>query len=447
MENRVARVQVLKRPGVDQFLKEMSTLYELVIFTASVSEYANRLLDKLDPQHLIAHRLYRNHCTYTDKGFVKDLSLIGRDPKTTIIIDNAPISYSLQPFNALPILSWIDDRSDSHLLYLIPILRLLNRVGDVRDYLKKIVKNYRIDYQSILPAFRTNKEEQLKSTQKTIPRTPIAQKEVCKTRRPLAGSVKSISRPKDYSPLKTKCDNDTQPSKKLERTSILESRSLTIDQKHSENIAPCTPERNTTKFRKMTEEKVLETPKYLSNYANELWTRMKVDCSCKFEDRNTLSEENVKLHKKQFNYNEPMTLLEEFNTSYESKRVADKYKSIYRTIDFNIQSIEKVQEPIKTTTNNAHYRTTLENNWRERLASEVPAYRQYIDEYTAVPSTTTHFKSGDWSTRFTSYLKERVPYRYQIKQTENVEAQVTNSRRTGYFTCNGRELWVSETNC
>jgi len=438
MEDRIAQVQVLKRPSVDQFLKEMSTLYELVIFTASVSEYANRILDKLDPQYFIVHRLYRNNCTYTEKGFVKDLSLLGRDLRSTIIIDNAPISYSLQPFNALPILSWIDDKSDSHLLYLIPILRLLSRVDDVREYLKKIVKDDKIDYQSILPTFRSNKEKDLKSAQKEISRSPLLQKEANRTQRSLAGSVKSIPKAKDYSPLKSEYKSHT---KEIQRTSIPEVKSLRIDQGHSENITSHTPERNATKFRKMTEEKVLETPKYLSNYANELWAKMKVDHSCKFE-------ENIKTHKKQFNYNEPMTLLEEFNTSYESKKIAEKYKSIYKTIDFNIKPSDKPQEPIMTTTTSPYYRKILgNNNWKKSLASEVPAYRQYIDDYNVAPSTVTHSKSNDWSACFTSYLKERLPYRYQANQSENIDAQVTNDKRIGCFRYNGIELWRKDNNC
>ena len=41
-------VYVLKRPFVDEFLEEMSKIYNIIIFTASVQEYADPLLDKLD---------------------------------------------------------------------------------------------------------------------------------------------------------------------------------------------------------------------------------------------------------------------------------------------------------------------------------------------------------------------------------------------------------------
>ncbi|CAJ0760165.1 9119_t:CDS:2, partial [Entrophospora sp. SA101] len=38
IENQIHNVYVIKRPGVDQFLKKMGELYEIVVFTASLSK-------------------------------------------------------------------------------------------------------------------------------------------------------------------------------------------------------------------------------------------------------------------------------------------------------------------------------------------------------------------------------------------------------------------------
>ena len=46
-------------------------------------------MDFLDPHKKVAFRLSRDHCIKLDngKGFVKDLSRLGRDLKNIIIID------------------------------------------------------------------------------------------------------------------------------------------------------------------------------------------------------------------------------------------------------------------------------------------------------------------------------------------------------------------------
>lgn len=47
------------RPGCEKFLKEMSELYEVVIFTAAMQDYADWVLDNIDKPKYISYRLYR----------------------------------------------------------------------------------------------------------------------------------------------------------------------------------------------------------------------------------------------------------------------------------------------------------------------------------------------------------------------------------------------------
>ena len=51
----------LTRPGAHMFLTEMRKSYEIVIFTAAMQDYADWVLDQLDPEGLISYRLYRQH--------------------------------------------------------------------------------------------------------------------------------------------------------------------------------------------------------------------------------------------------------------------------------------------------------------------------------------------------------------------------------------------------
>ena len=67
MDSREYEVYVAVRPGCNEFLVEMAKHYELVIFTASLSKYANPLMDILDPDRLCTGRLFREHCCYIDR--------------------------------------------------------------------------------------------------------------------------------------------------------------------------------------------------------------------------------------------------------------------------------------------------------------------------------------------------------------------------------------------
>ena len=152
-------VHVLKRPYVDEFLQRMSKFYELVIFTASISNYANPLLDRLDKFRIISHRLFREHCVSNRGLYIKDLRKLGRDLKNMIIIDNNPISYAVNQDNGIPILTWHYDKNDNELMKLIPILEFLSNVDDVRPYIMKIVKRNtnEIDFNIVNNILNENK--------------------------------------------------------------------------------------------------------------------------------------------------------------------------------------------------------------------------------------------------------------------------------------------------
>ncbi|KAJ9101924.1 hypothetical protein QFC19_005005 [Naganishia cerealis] len=135
IESQTHNVYVIKRPGVDMFLKDMGEIYEVVVFTASLSKYADPVLDMLDIHKVVKHRLFRESC-YNHKGnYVKDLSQLGREIHTSIIIDNSPASYIFHPNNAVPVSTWFNDPHDTELTDLSPFLADLATVDDVRGVL------------------------------------------------------------------------------------------------------------------------------------------------------------------------------------------------------------------------------------------------------------------------------------------------------------------------
>ena len=66
-----------------------------------VLQYANPLLDELDIHGVISSRLFREACVLYQGKYVKDLALMGRDLRRTIIVDNSPCSYLFHPENAI----------------------------------------------------------------------------------------------------------------------------------------------------------------------------------------------------------------------------------------------------------------------------------------------------------------------------------------------------------
>jgi len=140
IEDVTHKVYVLKRPHVDEFLKTVGPLYEIVIFTASLSKYADPVLDLLDLSKVIDVRLFRESCSLFKGNYVKDMGRLGRSLDDVIIIDNSPTSYLFNPENAIAIETWFDDPNDNELMDLMPILRELTTVDNVRNYLPRARK-------------------------------------------------------------------------------------------------------------------------------------------------------------------------------------------------------------------------------------------------------------------------------------------------------------------
>jgi len=135
IDGTIHNVYVLKRPGVDEFLEILSEYYEIVVFTASLSKYANPLLDQMDKKNVIRHRLYREHCVKYDGNYVKDLSVLDRDLSQTIIIDNSAMSYLFHPRNAIGCSNFIDDITDRELSSIQKFLLEIHQENDVREHL------------------------------------------------------------------------------------------------------------------------------------------------------------------------------------------------------------------------------------------------------------------------------------------------------------------------
>lgn len=135
---KVNYVTVFERPGLDEFLKQLSEFADLVLFTAGLEGYARPLVDRIDAINCFSRRLYRPSTISTEyREHVKDLSCISKDFCRTVIVDNNPFSFLLQPVNGIPCIPFSagQPHDDQLLEVLLPLLKQLSQQQDVRPVL------------------------------------------------------------------------------------------------------------------------------------------------------------------------------------------------------------------------------------------------------------------------------------------------------------------------
>jgi len=137
------QVYVRLRPHLTEFLEKVSKNFEVIVFTASQQVYADALLNLIDPDHkYIKHRMFRDSCLSVEGNFLKDLNVLGRDLKKSVLVDNSPHAFGYQVDNGIPIESWFDDPKDTELLKLERFLDTLHGEDDVRAIVRSTFQTY-----------------------------------------------------------------------------------------------------------------------------------------------------------------------------------------------------------------------------------------------------------------------------------------------------------------
>lgn len=79
------------RPYLDELLAVTAEKCETLVWTAGTRAYAQAVIKNIDPNHVIEHCIYRHEKWFSGvAGYQKDLSLLGRDLRKTLIIENTP---------------------------------------------------------------------------------------------------------------------------------------------------------------------------------------------------------------------------------------------------------------------------------------------------------------------------------------------------------------------
>ena len=115
---------------------------DLVLWTSAQDSYTSELVEELDPtgSRFLAV-LTREACTdLQDGSYAKDLRILGRPLERTLLLDDCMPSFLFQPDNGIPLQPFFGDKDDRALPLLIPLLRGLELVTDVRDNLRSTYK-------------------------------------------------------------------------------------------------------------------------------------------------------------------------------------------------------------------------------------------------------------------------------------------------------------------
>ena len=132
------------RPGLFHFLETLFPFFEMIIWTNSIKEYADPIIDTIEKKgKFFVCRLYRDYSTLTnDNKCIKDLNNLGKNIEKIIIIDDFENNFSLQKENGILIKPFIgtdfEKKNDTVLIDLLSILlKIIKEFNDVRDGIKK----------------------------------------------------------------------------------------------------------------------------------------------------------------------------------------------------------------------------------------------------------------------------------------------------------------------
>ena len=135
-------VPIILRPGVFQFLENVADIFDVFVFTASKREYADAVLNFLDPHsRIFKKRFYREYCiNIKNKLFIKDLRIFANcNLENIVIVDNSIYSFLNQLSNGILINSFYNDKTDRELYSVFNYLQqYLSKCSDIRIVNEKI---------------------------------------------------------------------------------------------------------------------------------------------------------------------------------------------------------------------------------------------------------------------------------------------------------------------
>lgn len=143
---RVGPYWVYLRPGLSEFLAQVSSCYRLAVWTSSGSDYAAAMRSYFSPDLEFEFFWSRARCTRVFDGetmeyeWVKDLKKVRRqgfDLQRVLVVDDTPKKLSRNYGNLVRIPEFTGDLADEELLHLAEYLTGIKDVENFRDLEKR----------------------------------------------------------------------------------------------------------------------------------------------------------------------------------------------------------------------------------------------------------------------------------------------------------------------
>lgn len=138
---------VYKRPGFDEFIHKVSSLYQIAIWTSSNNLYAESIVPQLIPSSIsLAFVWSRDRCTATfdptsySHDWAKNLNKVkklGYDLDKVVMVDDTPTKLTRHYGNLIRVNSFVGDAMDNELALLQTYLAALASADNVRAIEKR----------------------------------------------------------------------------------------------------------------------------------------------------------------------------------------------------------------------------------------------------------------------------------------------------------------------
>lgn len=141
------------RPYLNEFLADMSNIYELILYTSAEKTYADTVVNFIETkQKFFSYRLYKQQCLIKPGEYsFKNLEVLcsNRELKDIILVDNSVKSFAFSLKNGIPILDYKGINSDIELVYLSKYLHSLSKSEDVRVKIKQDFAAFLLEHYQV----------------------------------------------------------------------------------------------------------------------------------------------------------------------------------------------------------------------------------------------------------------------------------------------------------